>query len=71
MDKQGRDLTVQRLRDGVAQRTLRTPDPFVGRERFYRDEPRTEGWLRIVVEWSGRDGRVYNAMVDENPPQVG
>jgi hypothetical protein len=44
-------------------------DPMAGRERFYRYNPITERWLRVVVDFSEKPGVIVTALAQRTDPR--
>ncbi len=75
-----RDHLVQRRRrhlvdqvpmilDTVSRPEHREDDAIAGRERFYRYNPITERWLRVVVDFSEEPGVVVTALAQHTDPR--
>lgn len=71
VDRRRRHLLDQRpvIIDAVSRPDHRESDPAAGRERFYRYNPITRRWLRVVVDFEETPGVVVTALAQRSDPR--
>jgi hypothetical protein len=60
---------IDLILDTVARPDLHALDPETDRERFYREHPFPDGWLRVVVDFSEEPAWIVTAVVQDNDPR--
>jgi hypothetical protein len=60
---------IDLILDTVAWPDLYALDPETDRERFYREHPFPDGWLRVVVDFSEEPAWIVTAVVQDNDPR--
>jgi hypothetical protein len=60
--KPARGISLAEVEAVIRGPDLRVVDPNPRRERFYKRAIGPSAWLRVVVDWTGSEGRVYNAI---------
>jgi hypothetical protein len=71
LDRRRRHLLDQLavIVEAVARPDHHEDDPIAGRERFYRYNPITERWLRVVVDFGEEPGFVVTALAQRTDPR--
>ncbi len=60
---------IDTILDTVAHPDLHVLDPEGDRERYYRENPFPDGWLRVVVDYSEEPAWIVTAVVQDNDPR--
>jgi hypothetical protein len=60
---------IDTILDTVAHPALHVLDPEGDRERYYRESPFPDGWLRVVVDYREEPAWIVTAVVQDNDPR--
>ena len=60
---------IDTILDTVAHPDLHVLDPEGDRERYYRENPFPDGWLRVVVDYGEEPAWIVTAVVQDNDPR--
>jgi hypothetical protein len=60
---------AEAILDAVSRPDVRSGDPALGRERFFRRDLDPGRWLRVVVDFNESPAFVVTAFVQDNAPE--
>jgi hypothetical protein len=60
---------IDTVLETVSHPDLQVFGPEGNRERYYRQNPFTHGWLRVVVDYSEEPAWIVTAVVQDNDPR--